>query len=237
MFFLYFYFLQVTRFLESPELHMGVTQSINSTKPGSPSQLIDPTIKQRLLRHLESCVSEIDLDFSLAAMKSGMKPLNDNEADNPHGEESMDDGSILLNGPTALSECSQRLVKQEPMDSDETTKPDSSTVSPGDENNNNNSNINNNNNNYSANCNGNNTTNNIGINNFKNNHRSKRSSGARSRKSSNPEKKPIITSTKTTTTSSGPTTRGMDVGTSFSPGVITQAGTSTSQLSVVQVNF
>ncbi|XP_075213967.1 uncharacterized protein LOC142320170 [Lycorma delicatula] len=213
---------EVTRFLESPELHIGITPSINSTKQNSPNQLIDPTIKQRLLRHLESCVSEIDLDFSLAAMKSGMKTLQENEVDN-RMDEPMED-SILMNGATM--DCNQR-VKQEPMDSDETTKPDSSTVSPGDENNNHN-----NNNNNNSNCN-NNTINNI--NNLKNNYRSKRSSGARSRKSSNPEKKPIITSTKTTTSTTTTVTRGMDVGTSFSPGVITQASTSTSQLSVVQV--
>ncbi|RZF34783.1 hypothetical protein LSTR_LSTR007835 [Laodelphax striatellus] len=153
---------EVTRFLDTPELHLGVTPNLN-IKPGSPHQLIDPTIKQRLLRHLESCVSEIDLDFSLAAVKSGLKAL-DNEADNR-----LDQIEDML----MAAECNQR-IKQEPIDSDETTKPDSSTVSPGDENNNNNNNSSN----------------------VKNHKR--RSSGARSRKSSNPEKKPLVTSTKTT---------------------------------------
>ncbi|XP_039278999.1 protein hairy [Nilaparvata lugens] len=106
---------EVTRFLDTPELHLGVTPNL-SIKPGSPHQLIDPTMKQRLLRHLESCVSEIDLDFSLAAVKSGLTDAIDNRLED-----------MLM------------AVKQEPLDCDDTTspaKPDSSTVSPGDENNN-----------------------------------------------------------------------------------------------------
>ncbi|KAL1116572.1 hypothetical protein AAG570_005044 [Ranatra chinensis] len=41
---------EVTRFLESPELLAG-------------SKCVEPAVKQRLLRHLETCASEIDLDF------------------------------------------------------------------------------------------------------------------------------------------------------------------------------
>lgn len=109
---------QVTRFLESPDLQLGTTS--NGNPPAT--SLIDANIKQRLLRHIDSCISEIDLDFSLATMKTTLDPETDNRLDRIE--------EMLMNGKTK--------IKSEPADNDEVTKPDSSTVSPGDENNNSN---------------------------------------------------------------------------------------------------
>lgn len=67
--------LQVSRFLETPELQLGPTATLSASQ-----QLVDPSIKQRLLRHIESCVSEIDLDFSLATMRT-LDPETDQRLD------------------------------------------------------------------------------------------------------------------------------------------------------------
>ncbi|KAG8332606.1 hypothetical protein J6590_017817, partial [Homalodisca vitripennis] len=104
---------EVSRFLDSPELQLGPTAPL-----GTSQQLIDPAIKQRLLRHMDSCVSEIDLDFSLASAR-GLDPETDQRLDR------LED--MLMGGPK---------IQTEPLESDEMTKPDSSTISPGDENNN-----------------------------------------------------------------------------------------------------
>jgi len=53
---------EVTRFLECPELHMCSTGTGTLLSAGS--AVIEPAVKQRLLRHLDTCSSEIDLDFS-----------------------------------------------------------------------------------------------------------------------------------------------------------------------------
>lgn len=53
----------MTRFLETPELQLGPTATLNPCPP-----LVEASVKQRLLRHLDACVSEIDLDFSLAGV-------------------------------------------------------------------------------------------------------------------------------------------------------------------------
>ncbi|XP_063224658.1 transcription factor HES-4-like isoform X2 [Bacillus rossius redtenbacheri] len=53
---------EVSRFLESADLL--------SPAAGGPPVALDPRIKQRLLRHLDSCVAELDLDFGLAARDS-----------------------------------------------------------------------------------------------------------------------------------------------------------------------
>ncbi|XP_050542989.1 transcription factor HES-1-like isoform X2 [Daktulosphaira vitifoliae] len=53
---------EVTRFLECPELHMCSAGAGNLITPGA--TVIEPAVKQRLLRHLDTCSSEIDLDFS-----------------------------------------------------------------------------------------------------------------------------------------------------------------------------
>uniref|UniRef100_A0A1B6CTN5 BHLH domain-containing protein n=1 Tax=Clastoptera arizonana TaxID=38151 RepID=A0A1B6CTN5_9HEMI len=108
---------EVTRFLDTPELHSGPTSNLSS------SQLIDPNIRQRLIRHIDSCIAEIDLDFGLASIKT-MDPETDQRIDRL--EE-------MLKGEKAH-------IKTEPLDCDEITKPDSSTISPGDENNNSHSN-------------------------------------------------------------------------------------------------
>lgn len=63
---------QVTRFLDTPELHLcGDSSKCMKNQPNgtiktsnSNSVFIEPAVKQRLLRHLNSCSSEIDLDFS-----------------------------------------------------------------------------------------------------------------------------------------------------------------------------
>ncbi|KAJ4442718.1 hypothetical protein ANN_04309, partial [Periplaneta americana] len=55
---------EVSRFLESSDLALT---------PGAPTPALDPTIKQRLLRHLDTCVAELDLDFGLAASPESNK--------------------------------------------------------------------------------------------------------------------------------------------------------------------
>ncbi|KAK7601009.1 hypothetical protein V9T40_008450 [Parthenolecanium corni] len=63
---------EVTRFLDTPELHLcGDSSKCMKNQPNgtiktsnSNSVFIEPAVKQRLLRHLNSCSSEIDLDFS-----------------------------------------------------------------------------------------------------------------------------------------------------------------------------
>lgn len=57
-----FTIFKVTRFLECPELHMCSTGTGTLLSAGS--AVIEPAVKQRLLRHLDTCSSEIDLDFS-----------------------------------------------------------------------------------------------------------------------------------------------------------------------------
>ncbi|XP_017299733.1 transcription factor HES-1-A [Diaphorina citri] len=88
---------EVSRFLETPELHLGLSSTTSSTPTPSgtgnkalplpskptPSSLalaslmsgepvIDSGVRQRLFRHLENCMSEIDLDFSASAEKLGI---------------------------------------------------------------------------------------------------------------------------------------------------------------------
>ncbi|XP_054258307.1 transcription factor HES-1-like [Macrosteles quadrilineatus] len=104
---------EVTRFLDTPELQLGPTAPL---APGPP--LIDTGIKQRLLRHMDSCLSEIDLDFSLATMRTSLDSETDQRLDRLE--------EMLMGGPKV----------QTPVDNEEMTKPDSSTTSPGDENNN-----------------------------------------------------------------------------------------------------
>lgn len=53
---------EVTRFLECPELHL--CSNGTGTLLSAGSVVIEPAVKQRLLRHLDTCSSEIDLDFS-----------------------------------------------------------------------------------------------------------------------------------------------------------------------------
>ncbi|XKL65305.1 hypothetical protein PGB90_008725 [Kerria lacca] len=61
---------EVTRFLDTPELHLcgeshkSLKSHGNGSYKSSNSIFTEPAVKQRLLRHLNSCNSEIDLDFS-----------------------------------------------------------------------------------------------------------------------------------------------------------------------------
>lgn len=66
--------MQVTRFLDTPELLLGpaalsLTGSQSPPSASSTSGLIDPGARKRLLRHLEACAAELDLDFGHAAAK------------------------------------------------------------------------------------------------------------------------------------------------------------------------
>jgi hypothetical protein len=63
---------QVSRFLESPDLALT---------PGAPTPALDPTIKQRLLRHLDTCVAELDLDIGLSSSAEGNRDTVKAEAD------------------------------------------------------------------------------------------------------------------------------------------------------------
>lgn len=64
----------MTRFLDTPELLLGpaamaLPGSQSPTTATSTSGLIDPGARKRLLRHLEACAAELDLDFGHAAAK------------------------------------------------------------------------------------------------------------------------------------------------------------------------
>lgn len=63
---------EVSRFLESPDLALT---------PGAPTPALDPTIKQRLLRHLDTCVAELDLDIGLSSSAEGKRDAVKAEAD------------------------------------------------------------------------------------------------------------------------------------------------------------
>lgn len=86
---------EVTRFLDSPELQ--------GPKPG-----LDPSVRQRLLRHLETTAAEISLDFTESQVEP-LKPID--------------------------PETERRLEQLEEFLIDDEARPDSSTT-PGDENNN-----------------------------------------------------------------------------------------------------
>ncbi|BET02378.1 transcription factor HES-1 (Hairy and enhancer of split 1) [Nesidiocoris tenuis] len=93
---------EVTRFLDTPELQ---------GTPMTGKVAIDPSVRQRLVRHLESCASEIELDFT----QCGVEPLK----------------PIDLETERRLEQLEELLVSD-----GEGPRPDSSTSSPGDENNN-----------------------------------------------------------------------------------------------------
>ncbi|XP_063988277.1 protein hairy-like [Diachasmimorpha longicaudata] len=113
---------EVSRYLDAPDIITG------NTSP------MDPAMKQRLLRHLDSCVSELDLDLgsrpdsgigsspgSVTDRVSGVtspNPMDHHTPVTPHS-------SASLNSSAIKSEISEL----------ETTRPDSSTTT-GDENNN-----------------------------------------------------------------------------------------------------
>ena len=122
---------QVSRYLDAPDIITG------NTSP------IDPAFKQRLLRHLDSCVSELDLDLG-SRPDSGLGSSPGSVTDRVLGPGS----PVPLDHPhhavaaaaaaAAAAHCSAALgaalIKQE-IPELEAARPDSSTA-PGDENNN-----------------------------------------------------------------------------------------------------
>ncbi|XP_021914475.1 transcription factor HES-1-like isoform X2 [Zootermopsis nevadensis] len=62
---------EVSRFLESSDLALT---------PGAPTPALDPAIKQRLLRHLDTCVAELDMDFCPEGDRDAVKAEADSEA-------------------------------------------------------------------------------------------------------------------------------------------------------------
>ena len=120
--------MQVSRYLDAPDIITG------NTTP------MEPAAKQRLLRHLDSCVSELDLDLG-SRPDSGLGSSPGSVTDRVLGPASpgLDHAAHAQAGhPHAVAHCSAALgaalVKQELPDL-EAARPDSSTA-PGDENNN-----------------------------------------------------------------------------------------------------
>ena len=114
--------LQVSRYLDAPDIITG------NTTP------MDPSVKQRLLRHLDSCVSELDLDLG-SRPDSGLGSSPGSVTDRVAGVTSP--GPLDHHVPptphcsTALNPA---LIKTE-IPEMEAARPDSSTTA-GDENNN-----------------------------------------------------------------------------------------------------
>ncbi|XP_043515194.1 protein hairy-like isoform X4 [Frieseomelitta varia] len=115
---------EVSRYLDAPDIITG------NTTP------IDPAMKQRLLRHLDSCVSELDLDLG-SRPDSGLGSSPGSVTDRVTGSASP--GPLEHHVPSS-AHCSTTLnpvglIKAEIPDI-EPARPDSSTTA-GDENNNN----------------------------------------------------------------------------------------------------
>lgn len=115
---------QVSRYLDAPDIITG------NTTP------MDPAVKQRLLRHLDSCVSELDLDLG-SRPDSGLGSSPGSVTDRVTGSGSP--GPLEHHVPST-AHCSTSLnpvglIKAEIPDI-EPARPDSSTTA-GDENNNN----------------------------------------------------------------------------------------------------
>nr|XP_031830191.1 protein hairy-like [Nomia melanderi] len=120
---------EVSRYLDAPDIITG------NTTP------MDPAVKQRLLRHLDSCVSELDLDLG-SRPDSGLGSSPGSVTDRVTGAGSP--GPLEHHVPST-AHCSTALnpaglIKAEIPDV-EPARPDSSTTA-GDENNNNSSNSN-----------------------------------------------------------------------------------------------
>lgn len=119
---------EVSRYLDAPDIITG-----NATP-------LDPAVKQRLLRHLDSCVSELDLDLG-SRPDSGLGSSPGSVTDRVTGASSP--GPMDHHHATAAPHCSSTLqapgtgavIKSEIPEIMETTRPDSSTTA-GDENNN-----------------------------------------------------------------------------------------------------
>ncbi|XP_015120451.1 uncharacterized protein LOC107043445 [Diachasma alloeum] len=113
---------RINRYLDAPDIITG------NTAP------MDPAMKQRLLRHLDSCVSELDLDLG-SRPDSGMGSSPGSVADRISGVTSP---NPLDQYTPVASHCSTALtsaVMKSEISELETPRPDSSTTA-GDENNN-----------------------------------------------------------------------------------------------------
>lgn len=116
--------LQVSRYLDAPDIITG------NTTP------MDPAVKQRLLRHLDSCVSELDLDLG-SRPDSGLGSSPGSVTDRVAGAASPGplDHHVAVGPHCSNALTPAGLIKSE-IPEMETTRPDSSTTA-GDENNNN----------------------------------------------------------------------------------------------------
>jgi len=116
---------QVSRYLDAPDIITG------NTTP------MDPAVKQRLLRHLDSCVSELDLDLG-SRPDSGLGSSPGSVTDRVTGATSPGplDHHVTV-GPhcSAAALTPAGLIKSEIPEMVEAARPDSSTTA-GDENNN-----------------------------------------------------------------------------------------------------
>ncbi|EFN79220.1 protein hairy [Harpegnathos saltator] len=118
---------EVSRYLDAPDIITG------NTTP------MDPAVKQRLLRHLDSCVSELDLDLG-SRPDSGLGSSPGSVTDRVAGATSPGPLDHHVGGPvgphcsTAATLTPAGLIKSE-IPEMEAARPDSSTTA-GDENNN-----------------------------------------------------------------------------------------------------
>lgn len=116
--------LQVSRYLDAPDIITG------NTTP------MDPAVKQRLLRHLDSCVSELDLDLG-SRPDSGLGSSPGSVTDRVAGTTSPGplDHHVPVGPHCSAALTPAGLIKSEIPEMVEAARPDSSTTA-GDENNN-----------------------------------------------------------------------------------------------------
>jgi len=114
----------VSRYLDAPDIITG-----NSTP-------MDPAVKQRLLRHLDSCVSELDLDLG-SRPDSGLGSSPGSVTDRVAGTTSPGplDHHVPVGPHCSAALTPAGLIKSEIPEMVEAARPDSSTTA-GDENNN-----------------------------------------------------------------------------------------------------
>ena len=73
---------------------------------------LDPTIKQRLLQHLDTCVAELDLDFGLSSSAESNKETVKAEADSEaRPDSSTAGGDENNNGNTVVCTLRYWMVK------------------------------------------------------------------------------------------------------------------------------
>ncbi|XP_011686174.1 PREDICTED: protein deadpan [Wasmannia auropunctata] len=115
---------EVSRYLDAPDIITG------NTTP------MDPAVKQRLLRHLDSCVSELDLDLG-SRPDSGLGSSPGSVTDRVAGTTSPGplDHHVPVGPHCSAALTPAGLIKSEIPEMVEAARPDSSTTA-GDENNN-----------------------------------------------------------------------------------------------------